>query len=62
MIRFRSKAIEKLLEDRKSHITLSTYQHITKAIDKGAEGMDAYVLSNICRDLECLPNDIVEYV
>ena len=27
-----------------------------------AEGMDAYVLSNICRDLECLPNDIVEYV
>ena len=62
MLCFRNKVIEKLLEDRKPHITLSTYQHIVKAIDRGAEGIDAYVLSNICRDLECLPNDIVEYV
>ena len=62
MIRFKSTAIQKLLEVRKPYISLSTYQHIHKAMDKGAEGMDAYVLSNICRDLECLPNDIVEYV
>ena len=62
MIRFKSTAIQKLLEERKPYISLSTYQHIHKAMDKGAERMDAYVLSNICRDLECLPNDIVEYV
>ncbi len=62
MIRFKCTAIQKLLEERKPYISLSTYQHIHKAMDKGAEGMDAYVLSNICRDLECLPNDIVEYV
>ena len=62
MIRFKLEAIEKLLEERKPEINLTTYQHIKKTIDNGAEGMAPYTLSNMCRDLNCLPTDIVEYV
>ena len=61
MIRFK-KDIEERLENRKPEINLTTYQHIKKTIDQGAEGMDPYTLSNICRDLKCLPTDIIEYV
>ena len=60
MIRFK-KEIEKILEDRKPDINLTTYQHIKKNIDQGADNMDPYTLSNMCRDLKCLPTDIVEY-
>ena len=60
MIRFK-KEIEKILEDRKPDINLTTYQHIKKKIDQGADDMDPYTLSNMCRDLKCLPTDIVEY-
>lgn len=62
MIRFKQKAIEKLLEDRKPDINLTTYQHIKKTVDQGAGALDPYTLSNICRDLQCLPTDIVEHV
>lgn len=62
MIRFKKKEIEQILEDRKPEINLTTYQHIKKTIDAGTDGMDPYTLSNICRDLNCLPTDIVEYL
>ena len=62
MIRFKKKEIEQILEDRKPEINLTTYQHIKKTVDAGTNGMDPYTLSNICRDLNCLPTDIVEYV
>jgi len=62
MIRFKKEAIEKLLEERKPDILLSNYQHIQRTIAQGATDMDAYLLSKICRDLACLPTDIVEYV
>ncbi len=61
MIRFKKKVLEEMLEVRKPEINLTTYQHIKKIVDQGAEGMDPYTLSNICRDLKCLPTDIVEY-
>ena len=60
MIRFK-KEIEKILEDRKPDINLTTYQHIKKNIDQGADDIDPYTLSNMCRDLKCLPTDILEY-
>ncbi len=50
-----------MLEVRKPEINLTTYQHIKKTVDQGADNMDPYTLSNICRDLNCLPTDIVEY-
>ena len=62
MIRFKKREIEQMLEDRKPKINLTTYQHIKKTFHQGAEGMDPYTLSNICRDLKCLPTDIIEYV
>ena len=62
MIRFKKREIEQMLADRKPEINLTTYQHIKKTVDQGAEGMDPYTLSNICRDLKCLPTDIIEYV
>lgn len=61
MIRFKTKQIEQMLEERKPEINLTTYQHIKKTVDQGADNMDPYTLSNICRDLDCLPTDIVEY-
>ena len=62
MLRFKSKDIEKRLEERKPHFTPHTYQHIRKIIDRGAKGIDPYTLSHLCGDLDCLPNDIVEYL
>ena len=62
MLRFKKEAIEQLLEDRKPDLNLTTYQHIRKTVDQGAEGLDPYSLSNLCRDLKCLPTDIVEAV
>ncbi len=62
MIRFKQHAIEKRLEARKPEINLTTYQHIKKTVDQGAEALDPYTLSNICRDLKCLPTDIVEHI
>ncbi len=62
MIRFKREIIEQLLEERKPSINLTTYQHIKKTLEHGADDLDPYTLSNMCRDLKCLPTDIVEYV
>ena len=62
MIRFKREVIEKLMEERKPSINLTTYQHIKKTLEQGADGLDPYTLSNMCRDLECLPTDIVECI
>ena len=62
MLRFKKNAIEELLEERKKDMNPTTYQHIRKTIEQGAEGIDPYSLSNICRDLKCLPTDIIQAV
>ena len=62
MIRFKEEALEKLLEERKAHFSSHTYHHLQKIIARGAKGIDPNTLSRLCGDLECLPNDIVEYL
>ncbi len=62
MIRFKVLAIGQRLEERKLKLTLATCQNIKKIIAKGAEGMDPSTLSYLCRDLQCLPTDLVEFV
>jgi len=62
MIRFKVGAVEQRLEGRKPALMLSNYLHIKRIIEKGAEGIDPNTLSHMCRDLECLPTDIVEFV
>ena len=61
MLRFKSKDIEKRLEERKAQFTLSAYPRIRKIIDGGAEGISPYVLTYLCGKLNCLPTDIIEY-
>ena len=62
MLRFKSKDIEKRLEERKPQFTPHhTYQRLRKIIDRGAEGIDTYTLSHLCNELDCLPTDIVVY-
>ncbi len=62
MIRFKVGVVEQRLEGRKSELMPSNYLHIQRIIDRGAEGIDPNTLSHLCRDLECLPTDIVEFV
>ena len=45
MIRFKTEAIEKLLEERKPEILLSNYQHIQRTVAQGTGDIDAYLLS-----------------
>jgi DNA-binding Xre family transcriptional regulator len=60
-IRFKRESVEELLEERKPGMEAVTYQQVKKTIDRGADGLDPYTLSNLCRDLKCLPTDIVEF-
>ena len=60
-VRFKIQEIEERLEERKPNMESVTYQQIIKILDRGAKGLDPYTLSNLCRDLHCLPTDIVEY-
>ena len=59
MVHFKKTAIEQLLEERKETLEPVTYQQIKRTIDRGATKIDPYTLSNLCRDLGCLPTDIV---
>ena len=61
VIRFKQRSIEELLEERKPAMEPVTYQQVKKTIDRGADSLDPYTLSNLCRDLKCLPTDIVEF-
>ena len=62
MIRFKRQAVEQRLEERKPQISHPIYLNIKKTIDQGAEGIDPYTLARLCRELECLPTDIVEFI
>ncbi len=62
MLRFKREALDQLLEHRKQELNLTNYQHIRKIVEQGADKLDPYALSNLCRDLKCLPTDIIEDV
>ena len=62
MIRFKVTVIGQMLEERRPELTSAIYQNIKRIIDKGTEGMNHNTLSQLCRDLNCLPTDIVEFV
>tara|TARA_Y100000588_G_scaffold229451_1_gene243145 strand:+ start:1301 stop:1492 length:192 start_codon:yes stop_codon:yes gene_type:complete len=60
-VRFKTQELADRLEELKPDMELVTYQQIKKVLERGAKGLDPYTLSNLCRDLRCLPTDIVEY-
>ena len=62
MNQFKTEAVERLLAQHKSELTLSQYQSIQRQVEKGAEGIGAYVLAELCRLLKCLPTDIMRVV
>ncbi len=62
MLRFKREALDQLLEHRKQELNLTNYQHIRKIVEQGADKLDPHALSNLCRDLKCLPTDIIEDV
>jgi len=59
---FKTEAVERLLARRQSALTLPQYQSIQRWVERGAEGIDTYVLVEICRLLKCLPTDIMQAV
>ena len=59
---FKTEAVERLLAQHKSELTLSQYQSIQQHVKRGAEGISAYALIEICRLLKCLPTDIMQAV
>ena len=59
---FKTEAVERLLAQHKSELTLSQHQSIQRQVEKGAEGISAYALTEICRMLKCLPTDIMRAV
>ena len=61
MLHFKSKDIEKRLAACKAQFTPHTYLRIRKIIDGGAEGIDPWLPTHLCNELDCLPTDIVVY-
>jgi len=59
---FKTEAVERLLAQHQSALTLPQYQSIQRHVERGAEGINAYVLAEICRLLKCLPTDIMQTV
>ena len=62
MVRFKKEIVDNLLAEYKEQLNPTTYQHIRKTLEQGADNLDAYALSNLCRDLKCLPSDIIEAI
>jgi len=62
LISFKPEAVERLLAQHQSALTLPQYQHIQRWVERGAEGINAHVLIWICRLLKCLPTDIMQTV
>jgi len=62
LISFKIEAVERLLAQHQSALTLPEYQSIQRHVERGAEGINAHVLVRICRLLKCLPTDIMQAV
>ena len=60
--KFKTEAVERLLERHQSELTLPQDQAIRRFIDRGAEGIGADALVQVCRLLKCLPTDIMKAV
>ena len=59
---FKTEIIERLLERHGRKLSLTTCQQIRRVVQRGAGDLDPYALYDLCRDLECLPSDILRAV
>ena len=62
MLKFKQEALERLLTHHHKKLSLPTRQQIQRLVDQGAERLNPYAFSKLCRDLECLPTDILRAV
>ena len=53
-------AVERLLEQRKATLTPGAYYGLKRWLKEDDRVVDTYKLNEWCRDLKCLPSDIVE--
>ena len=61
-IEFKKEAIERLLKKHNNKLSYPTQVKIQRLVDNGTQGLNPYVLSSLCKDLECLPTDILRVV
>ena len=59
-VRFKEDAIRERLDEVGADTVVRV--HIQKRVDKGTDDLDPYILCDMCRDLQCLPTDIAEFV
>lgn len=59
MKEFRIDVIEQLLARHETRLGPTTCQHLRRLVQRGARDLDAYALMDMCRELECLPTDIL---
>jgi len=62
MKQFKKDAIEQLLQERQTALPQDAYQYIKRTVEKGPDVVTPYVLLGLCRDLKCLPTDIMQAV
>ena len=62
MIEFKTEVIERLRKKHNLKLSHLTQAKIQRLVDNGAQKLNPYVLSSLCKDLECLPTDILRVV
>ena len=62
MKEFKTEVIEQLLERHRRKLGTTTWQKIQRLVQQGAGDLNLYALNGLCRDLECLPSDILRAV
>jgi DNA-binding Xre family transcriptional regulator len=62
MNEFKTEALERLLAQHKDRLGKVACLSVRRTIEQGGEALDLNTLNKLCRDLECLPTDILRAV
>jgi hypothetical protein len=62
MNEFKIDALERLIEQHKDRLGKVACLSIRRTIEQGAAKLDLQALNKLCRDLQCLPTDILRAV
>ena len=62
MNEYKTDALERLIEQHKDRLGRHICQAIRRIIERGAEKLNLQTLNKLCRDLQCLPTDILRAV
>ena len=59
MNEFKYGSIQQLLTEHQHNLSSQTRQGIQRIVEQGTERLNPNTLVKICRDLKCLPTDIL---